>query len=210
MGIDNALMTDNPISRARAFEAWSLEKLGKKLGLSKQYLSRAEHGTYSGINRNLARWVANVLDISVREVDRQYSAFQSEKRRLTAQNLAPALLARKNNNEAGHVIFKRWRESWWPTPLAFCKDLCVHPQSVENYEEGIITLMPNVVMDALREAKMLDPNWSEHWSEGFPLVRQRTMTDVPETEALRAALGPFQGAKGGNYFGEGRDRQGGV
>lgn len=206
MPINNALVTDNPISRARAFEGYSLERLGKKLGVSKQYLSRAEHGTYSGINRNLARWAANTLELSVREVDRQYNAFQSERRRLTAQNLAPTLLARKGSLEPGHVIFARWRAGWWSSQIAFCRDMCVHPQSVENYEEGIVTIMPILIMDALREVKLLDPNWSDVLL-GKP---RKGIADLPETEALRAALGAFQGAKGGNYFGEGSDCQGGV
>lgn len=204
MGIENALVTDNPVSRARTFEGYSLERLGKKLGVSKQYLSRAEHGTYSGLNRNLARWVANVLDIPVREVDRQYNSFQSEKRRVTATNLKPQMLARRGSNEPGHVIFARWRAGYWPTVIAFCRDLCVHPASVENYEDGIIALMPAQLLDALREAKLLDPNWNDATS-AFP--KPRTMTDVPETEALRAALGAFEGAKAGNYLGEGQGCQ---
>lgn len=206
MPLDNALVTDNPISRARSFEGYSLEKLGKKLGVSKQYLSRAEHGTYSGINRNLARWTASILELSVREVDRQYSTFQSEKRRRTVQTIAPDMLARKGSLEPGHVIFARWRAGWWSTQLAFCKDMCVHPQSVENYEEGIVTIMPLLVMDALREVKLLDPNWSDELL-GKP---RKGIADVPETEALRAVLGAFEGAKGGNYFGEGQTREGGL
>lgn len=203
MSIDNALVTDNPVSRARSFEGYSLERLGKLLGVSKQYLSRAEHGTYSGINRNLARWTAGVLDISVHEVDRQYSSFQSAKRRRTAQNLQPQILARRGSNEAGHVIFSRWRAGYWPTIIAFCKDMCVHPSSVENYEEGITPVMPVQLVDAMREAKLLDPNW-EDAIRAFP--KQRNIADVPETEALRAALGRFEGAQGGKYLGEGRSR----
>lgn len=200
MGIDNALVTENPVSRARSFEGYSLERLGKRLGVSKQYLSRAEHGTYSGINRNLARWVANALEVPVREVDRQYEAFQKEKRQHTAQNLAPVMLARKGSKEPGHVIFARWRAGYWPTVIAFCKDMCVHPASVENYEEGITPLMPALVMDAMRETKLLDPNWTDVESN---IPKPKRIADVSETEALRAALGPFKGAQAGKYLGEG-------
>lgn len=159
MTTENWLVTDNPVSQARAMEGFSLERLGKVLGVSKQYLSRAEQGNYVKLNRDLLRWVSRRLDIPVREVERQYTAFQSRKRERTARNLAPAMLARRGSKEPGHVLFQRWRSGYWSTPIAFAKDMCVNPANVENYEEGITTLMPLLLLDALREVKMIDPNW---------------------------------------------------
>lgn len=195
MGIDNALATSNPVSRARVKGGYSLEKLGKIVGLSKQYLSRAEHGTYAGLNRELVIWISKSLEISPKSVKRLYESFQSEKRHDTVRTRHIDFLARKGSSEAGHVLFRHWREGHWYSQIAFCRDMCVHPVSVENYEEGITLFMPAQLQDALREVNLLDPNWQD-----IPITQpkrdtmqyngvQRNVIDVPDPGALCATLG---------------------
>lgn len=161
MPIENALVTSNPVSIARSFAGYSLDRLGKRLGVSRQYLSRAEHGTYTSLNKSLCRWTSTTLGISVHEVERRYEAFQKEKRRTTALNMNVPLLSRKGSKAPGHEIFQNWRAGYWPTVMSFCKAMCVHPASVENYEDGATLQMPMQLAQALREGKMLDPNWSD-------------------------------------------------
>jgi transcriptional regulator with XRE-family HTH domain len=194
LGIDNALATSNPVSRARVKGGYSLEKLGKIVGLSKQYLSRAEHGTYSGLNKELVAWISHSLEMSPKAVRSSYESFQSEQRHNTVRTHHIDFLARKGSLEAGHVLFRHWREGHWYSQIAFCRDLCVHPVSVENYEEGITMFMPAQLQDALREVNLLDPNWQD-----IPIAAPKTthvmrngvkrnVIDVPGAEALSAAL----------------------
>lgn len=152
---------ENPIIEARNETGMTLQNLGKRLGLSRQYISRAEQGTYSGLNKDLVKFVASQLEISAREVVRRYETFQITTRRRTAANLNPEVLARGRSNEPGHVLFGIWRGSYWPSTTSFSNGLCVHPEVVRNYEEGITPTMPEPIRDALTSVNLLEPNWSE-------------------------------------------------
>lgn len=187
-------VTNNPLSKAREETGDSLEKLGKKLSLSRQYLSRAEHGTYSSLNRNLVRYIARVLEISGKEVERQYKAFQAEKRRETVERIGPPILSRRLSGEPGHVIFKRWRECYWPTTFSFASTMCVHPANVDNYEEAIVPALPTEIVLALNEVRLLDPNWSEK-PNSPALPRALTVTRAG-AEALRADLTASESTRG--------------
>lgn len=159
------LVTENPVSQARALEGMSLERLGNKLDVSKQYLSRAEHGTYAGLNRNLIRWISGVLEISGREVERQYKAFQTEKRRHCVETTGPERL-KQNRSEfsipkKGYETFRDWRRLYWESPFKFCVDMCVHPASVEKYEDGVCESMPDQLRNALREVDLLEIGWKD-------------------------------------------------
>ena len=152
---------ENPVIEARAESGMTLQNLGKKLGLSKQYVSRAEQGTYTGLNKDLIKFVANQLSVSAREVVRRYEAFQVIHRRRTAVNLNPEVLARRGSSQPGHVIFEIWRSSYWPSTTSFSNGLCIHPEAVRNYEEGIAPTMPDPIRLALLSVNLLDPNWTE-------------------------------------------------
>lgn len=151
----------NPVTEARAMEGYSQERLGNRLGVSKQYISRAEQGTYSGLNKNLLRFVSQALDISIREAERQYKAFQSEKRHESLDRYNPEKLSRRLSNEPGYVLFNRWRYCYWGSTTSFSNAFCIHPEVVRNYEEGITPAMPDQVMLVLNELKLLDPGWVE-------------------------------------------------
>jgi transcriptional regulator with XRE-family HTH domain len=152
---------ENPIIEARTETGMTLQNLGKRLGLSRQYISRAEQGTYSGLNKDLVKFVASQLEISSREVVRRYEAFQIVTRRRTAANLNPEVLSRNNSSDSGHVLFAIWRSSYWPSTTSFSNGLCIHPEIVRNYEEGITPAMPDPIRSALISVNLLDPNWSE-------------------------------------------------
>jgi hypothetical protein len=158
----------NPIADARYECGLSLQRLGKRVGLSRQYLSRAEQGTYSGLNKDLIRFTSEQLQISSREVLRRYEAFQVMTRRRTASNLRPATLTRpvgangELSTDAGWKIFETWRSSYWPSATAFSNALCVHPEVVRNYEDGQMPGMPEPVRLALLSVGLLDAKWSEH------------------------------------------------
>jgi transcriptional regulator with XRE-family HTH domain len=133
--------------------------LAKKLGLSRQYVSRAEQGTYTSLNPQLLRWVSQSQAINVRDVERQYQNFQRAKRVDTVEELAPHIL-RRNGSEAEHLTFERWRGGYWVSPLAFAVGMCLHPDSVQKYEEGIQEGMPQQIKIALEQVKLLDPSWN--------------------------------------------------
>lgn len=152
---------ENPIVEARHLSGLSLDRLGKRLSLSKQYISRAEQATYSGLNPALVSWAAENLGVSKGAVMQRYFEFQKLVRSSTKDNVNPSLLARRGSKLPGHVIFTSWREMYWVSPTSFSNALCVHPESVKTYEEGMISAMPDQLIKALRSMGMIDPNWTE-------------------------------------------------
>ncbi len=57
-------------------------------------------------------------------------------------------------------IFKKWREGYWNTYVSFCKSLCVHPASVQNYESGDYSVMPDQMITALNDANLMDSSFN--------------------------------------------------
>lgn len=135
--------------------------LAKRLGLSRQYLSRAEQGTYSSLNPSLRKWTANALSISVNDVDKLYAAFQKSQRRQTIERIDPHKLERNQSNEPGHLVFERWRSGYWTSPTQFAIAFCIHPDSIQKYEEGIQRKMPKQLLEALIENELIDLKWSD-------------------------------------------------
>lgn len=149
----------NPIVAARLEVAITGNMLGKKLGLSRQYISRAEQGTYSSLNPALVKWVANASNISTNAVTARYQLFQKMQRQATIEQVDPHKLERHDSTEAGHKIFERWRSGYWTSSVAFAIAFCVHPDLVTKYEEGIQLKMPKQVSDALKENELLEESW---------------------------------------------------
>ncbi|WP_190221157.1 helix-turn-helix domain-containing protein [Streptomyces griseosporeus] len=156
----------NPITDGRLSKGLSMPALAKRLGLSRQYLSRAEQGTYSSLNPALQKWVANALSIEPAAVHRRYVQFQKASRRATVERIEPTRLNRRMSREPGHIIFERWRSGYWSSPTQFAVGLCVHPDMVQRYEEGIQKQMPKQVFDALYENDLIDKSWTEILPEG--------------------------------------------
>lgn len=161
----------NPILEARLNDGYSLKRLGKRLGISAQYISRAEHATYSDLNGALTNYAADVLAVTPIAVMNRYRNFQNETRRRTARNIQPKKLVRGISVQPGHVLFAEWRSIYWPSPVAFSNAFCVHPDVVTMYEDGIRTTMPDQVKRALEMVRLLDDDWSE-----APIPGQRKLS----------------------------------
>lgn len=151
----------NPITKARLDMALSANALARRLGVSRQYLSRAEQGTYSSLNPALLKWVANAVNIHPDAIMQRYVLFQKARRHDAIEKLQPHKLIRHQSSDAGHVIFERWRAGYWTSPLAFSVDFCIHPDLVTKYEEGIQKSMPKQLKAALIENGLLDANWAD-------------------------------------------------
>lgn len=166
--------TPNPITDARNELQMSGPILAKRLGLSRQYLSRAEQGTYSSLNPALRKWVANATSISPNDVDRRYRNFQKAQRQNTIERIGPHKLERNESSEPGYKIFTHWREGYWTSPLQFAVSFCVHPDSVQKYEEGIQRSMPKQILEALIEADLIELNWTDDLWRGGATERRLT------------------------------------
>jgi transcriptional regulator with XRE-family HTH domain len=140
----------NPITDARLTMSMSGPALAKRLGLSRQYLNRAEQGTYTSLNPALVRWVSNALNISPGAVSDRYGKFQAATRRETVQKFNPHKLERHESSEPGGTIFERWRTAF-----------CVHPDTVQKYEEGVQKKMPKDIFRALTQVNLIDADWSD-------------------------------------------------
>lgn len=151
----------NPIIDARLRVVLSSTALAKKLGLSRQYLNRAEQGTYSSLNPALKKWTANTLGIGVTDVEKRYLQFQNATRAATVESVDPHKLERheNNTNQPGYQIFEQWRSGYWPSSFAFSNAFCIHPETVRNYEEGMRPEMPTLMVEILTEFKLIDPDF---------------------------------------------------
>lgn len=157
----------NPVTQARIEMAMSGPALAKRLGLSRQYVNRAEQGTYSSLNPALLRWTANALQWTTRGVEKHYKAFQKAQRQATVEKVDPHKLERlEGNGSPGAVIFEKWRSGYWNSPVAFAVAFCVHPDLVTKYEEGILKAMPKPVAEVLIETGLMQTNWVDEMPIG--------------------------------------------
>lgn len=157
----------NPIIQARTEMSMSANALAKRLGLSRQYISKAEQGIYTNLNPALIKWIGNALSWSKGSVERRYIDYQRATREMTVETFEPHLL-KPNGNEPSGVTFERWRSGYWTSPMQFAIAFCVHPDNVGKYEDGIYKKMPETIRKALEQVNLIDPAW--------------------ETEATRAPL----------------------
>lgn len=147
----------------------SSQGLARKLGVSRQYIQRAEAGTYTSLNPALLLWTSHVLSISRGDVAKLYVKFQNAQRRATLERLEPHKLERhEGNTEPSHVLFERWRSGYWPSPVAFANAFCIHPDTISRFEEGISKEMPVVIKTVLSEANLIENGFELKSREGGP------------------------------------------
>lgn len=149
----------NPIVEARIETGISVTSLAKRIGVSKQYVSRAEHGTYSSLNNELVRFASARLKIKPAEFVRRYKDFQKATRHATIEEVNPQILARRGSLAPGNEVFSAWRNGYWHSVISFCNAFCIHPEIVRAYEEGIRSDMPAPIREILGEVGLVDPNW---------------------------------------------------
>lgn len=156
----------NPITDTRVRLAMSGPALAKRLGLSRQYINRAEHGTYSSLNPDLLRWVANENGFTIGSVQKRYEKFQNAQRRATLERINPHPFT-LGEPEGFH--FERWRSGYWPSPLSFSVGMAIHPDLIQKFEEGITRTMPKLLRQILIEFELLIEA-SEGESTGAPVT----------------------------------------
>jgi transcriptional regulator with XRE-family HTH domain len=174
----------NPITEARMSAALSKQEFSRRLRLSRTFILRAEEGCYSNPGSKLIQFSTNELKISIGEFNRRYAKFQRDTRIRRTENIEPLQIVNQvvartpvglvrgiyevdleiNSDDIKTVQlneeFKKWRESYWTSYVGFCQALCVHPASVENYEEGRYDFMPRLIVDALSEVSLLDSSFN--------------------------------------------------
>jgi transcriptional regulator with XRE-family HTH domain len=166
----------NPVSYARYLANISTNALAKKLGVSRQYISRLEQGIYDKPNKELLNWTVSTINrntptekhVSHKAVEQLYKEWQWQKRESCAmsKSLRPVevtewdIVRQKAQNRQDdliyyHQIFAQWRGDYWTTTHAFCVDMCLHPSSVTDYEEGNTVTMPKNLRDVLLQMKLI-------------------------------------------------------
>lgn len=186
----------NPIVEARIESGISVTSLAKKIGVSKQYVSRAEHGTYSSLNNDLVRFASAKLNIKPGEFIRRYKTFQNATRIATASEISPQMLARRGSFAPGNEIFATWRSGYWHSVISFCNAFCVHPEIVRAYEEGIRSDMPAAIKEILTEVGLLDPNWIDNPAELRKAIQLRESAPYADTRvnSILASHGLLKGS----------------
>jgi ribosome-binding protein aMBF1 (putative translation factor) len=169
----------NPITYARTTAGLSKHQLSAKMRLSRTFILRAEEGCYTNPGTKLIDFTCSTLQISRGEFRRQYRHFQSEQRKRAAETLEPLQVPNRVKSELTpvgpvinseddlehfktvyfHKVFKSWREDYWASRNNAASALCLHPASIENYEEGAYKQMPELIKEALQEVKLLDESF---------------------------------------------------
>jgi transcriptional regulator with XRE-family HTH domain len=152
----------------------STTALAKRLGISRQYITRVEQGLYNEPNSDILNWACEVINNSARpEIEAQvnpdsllqlYREWQWQKRESTKMSRILRILevtefdvARQQGNVIYyHKIFGNWRRDYFPTTHALCVELCLHPVPVENYEGGNTRTMPKDIREVLTGLGLLD------------------------------------------------------
>lgn len=163
-------MSMNPISYARYLSTHSSTSLAKKLGVSRQYISRLEQGLYDKPNDKLLSWATEQLNKHLAEdkqtnneaVQQLYREWQWMHRESSKMShiIRPLEIteyhkARQPNVMYYYKIFAEWRSDYWISTHAFCVDFCLHPSPVVDYEEGNTRSMPTSLKEVMGKLGLL-------------------------------------------------------
>lgn len=153
----------NPVAFARYLANISTTQLSKRLGVSKQYISRLEQGLYDKPNKVMVDWTVSTINrntpvdkhVTAAAVEQLYREWQWQRRESCKMDktLRPLeitefdrVIQRSQNQHPElfyyHKVFVQWRNDYWSTSHSFCVDMCLHPSPVTDYEEGHTQSMP--------------------------------------------------------------------
>src|SRR5688572_29538382 len=124
---------ENPIRKIRTNMNLSQAEFARRVGLTRQYISRLEQGHYAQVSVDVTSWIVSEAGIIPVHVNFAYHDWQSHKRRTWAEThnvekLKPPLTG------AYYKAFKEWRKTYWSSVEKFCTDLCVNAALVTVYE----------------------------------------------------------------------------
>lgn len=160
----------NPISTARSLSLLSTTGLARKLGVSRQYISRAEQGLYDKPSEALLNWTTSTINrnrpdnqhVTNAGVMQLYKEWQWQKRESAKMDkiLRPIDVTdfdrmRQPDVMRYHKIFTNWRRDYWETAHSFCVDMCLHPSPVADYEDGQTITMPNSLKKVLTQMNLI-------------------------------------------------------
>jgi transcriptional regulator with XRE-family HTH domain len=154
---------ENPLSFALKTTQTKPIDLASQLGLSRQYVSRAEMGCHLNLSVRVVKWIQLSVNqefsggLSYSAIGTWYRLFQTERRTQTRnriginnlRELLPPVASSIAAPDEYRARFKEWRTIYWPTRYAFAKDMCVHPGSVDSFESGKSRKIPHDLMAVL-------------------------------------------------------------
>lgn len=136
----------NPVTLALKVSGTKPIDLARELQLSRQYISRAELGCHVNLSSRLVQWVAMTLSsyfnetVKPSQVHQLYKAFQKLTR--LRHPVAKKKLPGKSAYE-----FINWRKTNFRTRYEFAVALCIHPASVDAYEERTTVIRPKQIQE---------------------------------------------------------------
>jgi transcriptional regulator with XRE-family HTH domain len=153
----------NPVTYALNISGTKPIDLARELGLSRQYISRAELGCFVNLNDKLLKWVQNVVNrngeayVTHDKILNAYDIFKRSKRINNLHRLGweivthdmPPVARMEKTPDRYRTEFITWRQHHWGTSYRFAKDFCFHPGSIDDYESGKVNKIPNDLMAVL-------------------------------------------------------------
>ena len=129
----------------------SQHTVARRLNISTQHLMRIEQGVYAHLNDEVAAVYSELSRLtptteSIGSLKEGYAHEINVRRSLVKQRLQLNV----NWDDAPVGNFPRLREFLgWDSRIGFCKDLAVHPASLQHYEKGKARKLPYDLEEAL-------------------------------------------------------------
>ncbi|MFF5977062.1 helix-turn-helix domain-containing protein [Streptomyces sp. NPDC012769] len=164
----------NPIITARSLSLLSTTALARRLNVSRQYINRVEQGLYERPSDDILTWAVNTINrnrpednqVTKKAILQLYKEWQWQKRESEKFDLMLRPLSvtefdrmRQPDLIYYYKIFNNWRRDYWPTAHAMAVSLCIHPDPISRYEDGITVTMPKQIRYVLEELKLLDSSF---------------------------------------------------
>jgi transcriptional regulator with XRE-family HTH domain len=159
----------NPFVDARNHNGWHQADIAGAMKIAAIKVMRLEQGVIDVPAKEIVAWYQKNLELP-RDWEVKYRTFRFAMRRSAPRPIlgGPPIIPR------GEINFRRWRAINWPglSQVHWAKAFCVHPADVWRMEqpnwEGLI---PNQVIEALKEAKIFDEDQAEQFRRTMRTAR---------------------------------------
>lgn len=127
----------------------SQERLAELLDVSRHYVIRLEQGIYRRPSKETLAKLASILRVTEAQLLSDYFEFQREKRKEFAEKFENFNSLTAYSGTKHPLVY--WRETQGLSRIGLCKELCIHQDSLRDYELQLQTHIPEQLEEALNQ-----------------------------------------------------------
>lgn len=139
----------HPWSFHRLRSGLTQERLADALGVSRYYIVRLEQGIYRRPSEELLTKLAAVFKINEGQLLAEYYKYQREVR-IRFANEVDDFRRLANYTGTKHPLVA-WREDYNLSRIGLCKELCLHQDSIRDYELQLQLGIPDQLVEACEQ-----------------------------------------------------------